>query len=195
MKRWFWLSIVIVFSCHSLNSAGNIVLAIKADAHQRGGVYKEFYNAGGFAVGGVVSYEFQQFYRSVFLVEFDFNFEKCSTDLSVEHIAGTYSYKRSLSRNGFALRLRYEHNFSRDGISFAAGLQRDFEKETLDGQQNKSAFWRPTVSTLYGLNLGRNGRQRVFVGFEVKLNVDGGIEASLVTGIRTSLKLFHKYED
>ncbi len=194
MKRWYWLSIAIGFSCLPLLAAGDFALAFEVGAIQRSGIYKEFYGSGRFTFGGVVRHEVIRLYRSKLLLEFDFDFERGSEELVIEHIAGQYAYERTLSRSGLALRLGYQYNFSKDGVSFAAGLQRDFEKETLAGLVLKRGTWRPTISAAYELNMSQSGRQRIYLGIDIKFNVDGRVEAGLMAGLKMSFKLLRKFE-
>ncbi len=194
MKRWFWSSIAIVISTLPLLCAGDVVLSFKAGAHQRAGIYREYYGNSRFTFGGTAAYELARYYRSSLFIELDANFERSSQDMAIEHIAGTYAYQQTLSRSGFALRARYEYNFSKDGISIAAGLQRDFEKEVIDGQVSKQSHWRPVLSLAYEINLSRGGRQRIFLGSDLKFNVDEGLEAGIIAGLKMSFNLFRKFE-
>jgi hypothetical protein len=194
MKKWLWSSLVLFISCLPLTATGDISLSFKAGGYQYTGQYKEFYGKSRFAFGGVMAYELLRFYRSNLILEWGFDFEGRSREVVLEHIAGKYIFERTLSRSGHALRLRYEYNFSKDGFSLAAGLARDFERETIAGESFRQSVWRPVVSLLYEMNLSQKGRQRLFFGLDAKFNVEGSLETGLVAGLKMNFNLFRKYE-
>ena len=193
MKKRFWLSFAIGINCLTIFGSGDIALTLKAGMLQREGVYKECYGGTAFHFGGIIGYEAIHFYRSKVILEMDCNFAKGSEEVEIAHIAGVYNYNRSLKRTGVALRMRYEYNFTKDGISFAAGVQRDFEKEKLDGFEWRRNFWRPTVSMRYELNLSKNGEKRMLIGTCLKFSVDKHVEVELLVGLKISFTLFQKF--
>lgn len=192
MKKWLLLSVALSISV-GLFSAGDVSVAIKAGAIQRQGIYKEEYGAGKFALGGVFGYELVNLYRGNVVVEFEFNMDSKTKEEKIAHIGGEYIYQRKLKRAGYAIKLRYEHNFSKDGLSLSAGLQRDCEKETIEDVSFSENIWRPVMAAQYELNLGSE-KTRIFIGAEMKFNVDGKIEAGIIAGLKVNCNLFRKFE-
>lgn len=192
MKKWLFVSVALSISL-GLFSAGDVSVALNAGAFQRQGVYKEEYGAGKFAFGGVFGYELVKLYRGNVVVEFEFNMDSKKKEEKIAHIGGEYTYTRKLKRAGYALKLRYEHNFSKDGFSLSAGLQRDCEKETIEDVSFSENIWRPVVAAQYEMNLGSE-KTRLFIGAEMKFNVDEKIEAGIVAGLKMNFNLFRKFE-
>lgn len=193
MKKRFWFSIAIVWSSLQLFPAGEVSLCVKADMHRKTGAYGECYGTSGHNFAGILSCEVLRFYRSKMILEFECDFEGKKKTVEVSHFAGIYRYDRAFRRTGCALHLRYEYNFTRDGVSIALGLQRDVESEEMDGWDGRRSHLRPTLSAAYELNLDKSARKRFLIGTRVKFLVDGRVEAGLFAGLKISFSLFRRF--
>jgi len=174
---------------------GDVTLGFQGVFVQQPGVYKDLYGPGVFQYGGTCGIQLARGYRSNLLLELEASFSSKTRSVLVDHIGGTYTYERKVRRSGYSLELRYEWLFSKDGFSLAAGVQRDYEKETVgDFDPVTTGYWRPLGAFFYEMFLGEGGKHRIYLGPRLTGNVNGNLSVGFVLGLRTHLNLFRRFE-